>query len=79
MKNSAYYVPFTLQIISGCNTQGGGTVNKITIQYSKKRKDLNNKYVKETIECFQQSPMTDNDSSEFFEPMADYLAQLIIN
>lgn len=59
--------------------KGGGTVNKTTVQYSKNRKELNNKYVKVEIECFQQSPMTDNDSSEFFEPMADYLAQLIIN
>lgn len=53
-------------------------MNLTNIQYTKIRKQINNEYLDAKVECLQQSPMVDNDSSNFFEPMADYLALLII-
>lgn len=53
-------------------------MNLTNIQYTKIRKQINNEYLDAKVECLQQSHMTDNDSSNFFEPMADYLALLII-
>lgn len=58
--------------------KGGGVMNLTNIQYTKIRKQINNEYLDAKVECLQQSPMVDNDSSNFFEPMADYLALLII-
>lgn len=50
----------------------------MTIEASASREALKFEDYKTKNECIQQSDTADNDMLEFLKPMADYIAQLII-
>ena len=51
----------------------------VTIEASASREALKYQDYKIETKCIQQSDIADNDKYVFLQPMADYIAQLIID